>query len=56
MRSADLAVSVAAEHARDLDHPRLVAYDHRVRRGHGTDGTLPHYDVVMRAGRDLREM
>ena len=56
MRPADLAVSVATEHARDLDHTWLVAHDRRVRRSDGADGALPHDDVVMRAGRDLREM
>ena len=56
MRPADLPISVATEHARDLDDPRFVAHDHRVRRGDRTDGALPHDDVVMRAGRDLREV
>jgi hypothetical protein len=56
MRPADLAVRIATEHARDLDYTRLVAHDRRIRRGDGADGALPHDDVVMRAGRDLREM
>ena len=56
MRPADLAVSVATEHTRNFDHTRLVSHDRRVRRGDGTDSALAYDDVVMRAGRDLREV
>ena len=56
MGTADLTVRIATEHARDLDHPGLIAHHHGVSRGHRTDGALAYDHMMVGARCDLCEV
>ena len=54
MSATNIALRIAAKHARDLSHARIAARDDDVRRRHSATRALAHDDVMVRARRNLR--
>ena len=56
VRATDFPIGITAQHARDLEHARLVLHDGCVGGGDCSDGALADDDVMVRARGNLREM